>query len=78
MGPASGSDGLPQVTGLEHAGQHVVVTGTGDLVNTVILTLAAAGVTARDVQLDASNLEDAFVRLTGKHLTAEVKEGATR
>jgi len=63
--------GLPEVTGLEHAGQHVVVTGTGELVNAVILTLHAAGVTARDVQLDSSNLEDAFVKLTGSHLRME-------
>jgi ABC-2 type transport system ATP-binding protein len=63
--------GRPEVTGLEHAGQHVVVTGTGELVNTVILTLHAAGVTARDVQLDSSNLEDAFVKLTGSHLHTE-------
>ena len=63
--------GLPEVTGLEHAGQHVVVTGTGELVNTVILALHAAGVTARDVQLDSSNLEDAFVKLTGSQLPAE-------
>src|SRR5712691_6819530 len=68
---------LPEVTRVERQGQHVVVTGTGDLVNTVILTLAAASVSARDVQLDASNLEDAFVRLTGKQLTTKVKEGAT-
>ena len=40
----------------------------------MILALAAAGVTARDVQLDSSNLEDAFVKLTGRHLD---KEGAT-
>jgi ABC-2 type transport system ATP-binding protein len=65
---------LPEVTRMEHAGQHVVATGTGELVNTVILTLAAAGVTAHDVQLDSSNLEDAFVWLTGRHLD---KEGAT-
>jgi ABC-2 type transport system ATP-binding protein len=64
---------LPGVTGVEHAGQHVVVTGSGELVNAVILTLDAAGVTARDVQLDSSNLEDAFVKLTGSHL---LKEGA--
>ena len=64
---------LPQVSRLEHEGQHVVVTGTGELVNVVILTLAAAGVAARDVQLDSSNLEDAFVKLTGKNLH---KEGA--
>ena len=64
---------LPQVARLEHQGQHVVVTGSGELVNAVILTLAAAGVTARDVQLDSSSLEDAFVKLTGKNLQ---KEGA--
>jgi ABC-2 type transport system ATP-binding protein len=66
---------LPEVTGLEHSGQHVVVTGTGELVNAVILTLHTAGVTARDVQLDSSNLEDAFVKLTGSHLHQET-EGA--
>jgi ABC-2 type transport system ATP-binding protein len=65
--------GLPEVSRVEHEGQHVVVTGTGELVNVVILTLAAAGVAARDVQLDSSNLEDAFVKLTGKNLR---KEGA--
>ncbi|HEY2286430.1 MAG TPA: ABC transporter ATP-binding protein [Streptosporangiaceae bacterium] len=63
--------GLPEVTGLEHLGEHVVVTGSGELVNAVILTLHAAGLTARDVQLDSSNLEDAFVKLTGSHLHSE-------
>lgn len=62
---------LPEVARLEHEGQHVVVTGTGELVNVVILTLATAGVTARDVQLDSSSLEDAFVKLTGKNLQEE-------
>ena len=61
--------GLPEVTQVDRGGAHVLVTGTGELVNAVILTLAAAGVTALDVQLDSSNLEDAFVRLTGTHLT---------
>ena len=64
---------LPEVSRVEREGQHVVVTGTGELVNAVILALYAAGVTARDVQLDSSNLEDAFVKLTGKNLD---KEGA--
>jgi ABC-2 type transport system ATP-binding protein len=62
---------LPGVTRVERDGQHVVVTGTGELVNEVILALAAAGVTAGDVQLDSSNLEDAFVKLTGRHLHSE-------
>jgi len=64
---------LPEVSGLEYEGQHVVVTGTGELVNAVILALAAAGLTARDVRLDSSSLDDAFVKLTGKNVN---KEGA--
>jgi len=66
---------LPEVTRVEYEGQHVVVTGTGELVNAVILALASAGVTARDVQLDSSNLEDAFVKLTGRQ--HDKVEGAT-
>ena len=60
--------GLAEVTRVEREGQHVTVTGTGELVSTVILALATAGVTARDVRLDSSSLEDAFVKLTGNHL----------
>jgi ABC-2 type transport system ATP-binding protein len=63
---------LPEVTGVERDGEHVVVTGTGELVNAVILALASVGVTARDVQLDSSNLDDAFVRLTGRHQEGEM------
>ena len=63
--------GLPEVRTVTSSGPQVVVTGTGELVNAVILTLAAAGVTARDVQLDSSTLEDAFVKLTGRHLHEE-------
>ena len=66
--------GLPEVTRVEREGQHVTVTGTGELVNTVILALATAGVTARDAQLDSSSLEDAFVKLTGNHLNHEQGE----
>jgi len=62
---------LAEVTQVEHEGQHVVVTGSGELVNAVILALHAADVEARDVQLDASSLEDAFVRLTGTHPEGE-------
>ncbi len=59
---------LPEVAAVNHDGSHVVVTGTGELVNVAILTLAAAGVTALGVELDTSSLEDAFVKLTGRHL----------
>ena len=62
---------LPEVRQVRREGPHVLVTGRGELVNAVILTLAAAGVTAHDVQLDSSSLEDAFVRLTGRDLSPE-------
>ncbi|MGH9068014.1 MAG: ABC transporter ATP-binding protein [Acidimicrobiales bacterium] len=58
---------LPEVRSVERHGSRVTVTGTGELVNVVILTLAAAGVTAHDVELDTSRLEDAFVKLTARH-----------
>ncbi len=64
--------GLPGVDSVEHEGEHVVVTGSGELANSVILTLAAAGVTATELHLDTANLEDAFVALTGRHLHDEI------
>ena len=64
--------GLPEVRKLEHDGQHVTVTGSGELANAVILSLAAAGVTATDMHLDTANLEDAFVALTGRHFHDEI------
>jgi ABC-2 type transport system ATP-binding protein len=65
---------LPEVRSLEWHGHHAVVTGSGQLVNAVILTLAAAGVTAMDVELGQPSLEDAFVRLTGDHPQEHGKE----
>jgi ABC-2 type transport system ATP-binding protein len=59
--------GLAEVTRVVRDGRYVVVTGTGELVNAVVLALHAAGVDARDVRLDEASLEDAFVRLTGEH-----------
>ncbi len=38
----------------------------------MILTLAAAGVTASELHLDTANLEDAFVALTGRHFHDEI------
>jgi ABC-2 type transport system ATP-binding protein len=55
----------------------VLVNGKDDLVNTVILTLAGAGVTANEVEVQSATLEDAFVKLTGRHLH-EDEEGAPR
>jgi ABC-2 type transport system ATP-binding protein len=68
---------LPEVTSLARRGHHVLVNGAGDLANTVILTLATVGVTASDLEVASGTLEDAFVKLTGRHLH-EDEEGAPR
>jgi ABC-2 type transport system ATP-binding protein len=62
---------LPEVTSVTHDGSHVLVAGSGELVNAVILALHAAGVTARDVELESATLEDAFVAFTGRSLHGE-------
>lgn len=59
---------LPGITRVERHGSHVVVAGTGQLVNVVLAALAAADITADDVELESASLEDAFVRLTGSQL----------
>ncbi len=66
---------LPEVTALEHDGHHIVVSGTGELATAVIVAVHTSGVEAHDVRIDASTLEDAFVRLTGRHLH-DAEEGA--
>jgi ABC-2 type transport system ATP-binding protein len=50
---------LPDVTAVEHHGDRVLVRGSGDLVNAVILALNAIKVTAHDVELATASLEDA-------------------
>ena len=60
--------GLPEVTGVDRQGRHVVVSGSGRLVNAVILALDGAGVAADDVEPESATLEDAFLQLTGRQL----------
>ena len=62
--------GLPEVSGVEHHGRRVQVSGMGDLVSAVIQALTAAGVTAHDVELTSVSLDDAFVKLTGHRLVS--------
>jgi ABC-2 type transport system ATP-binding protein len=66
---------LPEVRSLDHQGDHVVVFGSGELVNAVILTLARVGVTAGGVEVESPSLEDAFVELTGRKLSDDNGRG---
>jgi ABC-2 type transport system ATP-binding protein len=61
---------LPEVSGVEHHGRRVQVSGTGDLAGAVIQAQTTAGVTAHDVELTSVSLEDAFVALTGRRLAS--------
>lgn len=42
---------------------HIVVTGTGDLYNSVRGALASVGAEAGEVQVRPGTLDDAFIRL---------------
>ncbi|MFO7544313.1 MAG: ABC transporter ATP-binding protein [Trueperaceae bacterium] len=56
---------VKEVRGVVHDGDHLVVHGSGELVNVIVLALDRVGVVARDVQLGSASLEDAFLELTG-------------
>ena len=55
---------LPEVTEVAREGQRIRVTGTGDLVSAVVSALQAAGVEAREMQVESATLDDAYLRLT--------------
>jgi ABC-2 type transport system ATP-binding protein len=68
---------LPEVKTLERQGKHVRAVGSGQLVNAIILTLAQNGIEALDVQMEMATLEDAFVKLTGRHIHENKKDQST-
>jgi ABC-2 type transport system ATP-binding protein len=65
--------GLAEVSTVERHGTQLVVTGTGNLLGAVITTLTQHGITAEDLRVEQSNLEDAFVALT-RHDETETTE----
>ncbi len=68
---------LPEVKTVEHQGKHIRVVGSGQLVSAVILTLAQNGIEALDLQMETATLEDAFVKLTGRHIHDNKKDRST-
>ena len=61
---------LAEVTAVRHQGAQLEVTGTGNLLHAVTSLLAAHQVIAADLRLEQASLDDAFVKLTGRPLTA--------
>jgi ABC-2 type transport system ATP-binding protein len=55
---------LPEVSRLTRHGSQVVVTGTGNILQTVTAALARAQIVAADLRVEQASLDDAFVALT--------------
>ncbi len=59
---------LPDVTGVDRVGDHVVVTGVGNVLHSVTSYLARKQIIAYELRVEQVTLDDAFVALTGKSL----------
>jgi ABC-2 type transport system ATP-binding protein len=60
---------LPDVTNVIRRGDVVLVTGNGNALNAVTSALARHQIVARHLRVEQANLEDAFLKLTGRHGT---------
>jgi ABC-2 type transport system ATP-binding protein len=58
---------LPDVNRVVHRGDVVVVTGNSNALSAVMSVLARNQIVAGQLRVEQSNLEDAFLALTGKH-----------
>ncbi|MGB8360318.1 MAG: ABC transporter ATP-binding protein, partial [Acidimicrobiia bacterium] len=66
--------GIPDVTRVEQVGKEVVVSGTGDVIYSVVLALAQAEVVAHDLRIEQAGLEDAYLTLTGSMPGEEARD----
>ncbi|MFI5937211.1 ABC transporter ATP-binding protein [Actinoplanes sp. NPDC051494] len=57
---------LDDVTTVTRRGEQVEVTGTGNLLQAVTAVLAAHHIVANDLRFDQADLDEAFVRMTGR------------
>lgn len=58
--------GLPDVTGVSRAGEEVTVTGTKDVLQSVLSALNGSGISYTALRVEQPSLDDAFVALTGR------------
>ncbi|WP_129662765.1 ABC transporter ATP-binding protein [Phytoactinopolyspora endophytica] len=57
---------IPEVIRVQRSGQHVIVTGTGNLLHAVTSVLARNQIVAEDLRIEQATLDDAFIALTGR------------
>jgi ABC-2 type transport system ATP-binding protein len=60
--------GLPEVRSVSRRGSQVLVTGSGEVLQAVISVLARHRIVAAELRMEQTNLDDAFVALTGRKL----------
>ncbi|WP_043615012.1 ABC transporter ATP-binding protein [Nonomuraea candida] len=60
---------LPEVRTVTRSGDHIEVTGSGNLAPAVTLALADHQVVPADLRIEQATLDDAFVALTGRKLS---------
>jgi len=65
---------LPEVRSVQHAGQTLVITGTGNLIGAVTALLARHEVIANDLRIDQASLDEAYLALTGNRSARFAKE----
>ena len=65
---------LPEVRSVERAGPVVVVTGTGNLIQSVTSVLARHQIVANDLRIEQGTLDDAYLALTGRLAARTAKE----
>ena len=56
---------LPEVASVREHGSRLVVTGTGDVLQSLTAVLARQQIVAEDLRIEQANLDDAYVVLTG-------------
>jgi ABC-2 type transport system ATP-binding protein len=61
---------LTEVTGVSRTGEQITVTGTGNLLLAIATALASADVVPTDLRIEQATLDDAFLSLTGKKISA--------
>ncbi len=57
---------LPEVVTVEHGGPQVVITGTGNVIQEVMVALARHQVVPEELRIEQTTLEEAYLALTGQ------------
>ncbi|MEV4802697.1 ABC transporter ATP-binding protein [Nonomuraea sp. NPDC049421] len=60
---------LPEVREVTRSGEHVIVSGSGNLAPAVTLALAHHQIVPGDLRIEQATLDDAFLALTGRKLS---------